>query len=279
MRSRFTLTHSLRIILALGWADFVLKYRGSVLGYLWSFVGPLVYFVVLYHVLRPFVSAAIPHYPLYLFLGIILFEHFSLTTAGCIGMLYEKGDMIQKVRIPRILLVFSVGWMHLLIFMTRFVIFLLFALFLGVRPGLTLLALPLVLLHMTLLGLGIGMLLCSYALRYRDIGHLWGVVLQVLFWATPVAYPSLVQAPVLGELVAFLHQLRAHPSPGALLNLFIHFQPLSLLLAEARRFLLISPLAPPSLLHVSVLTLLYGAMFWIGAVTFRARSRYFIQEY
>ena len=68
MVGRFTWKHALKVVLVMGWSDFVLKYRGSFLGYLWSLAGPLVKFLVILYVFGPFVSPEIPEYPLYLFL-------------------------------------------------------------------------------------------------------------------------------------------------------------------------------------------------------------------
>src|SRR3989338_11677150 len=109
MPSRFTWRHSLKVIFVMGWSDFVLKSRGSFFGYLWSLMGPLVKFLVILYVFGPYVSPEIPAYPLYLFLGVILWEHFVTTKAACIHALTEKAGIIQKLQFPRILLMLSAG--------------------------------------------------------------------------------------------------------------------------------------------------------------------------
>lgn len=267
------------VVLALGWSDFLLKYRGSFLGYLWSFIVPMVKFLVILHIFRPFVGD-IPYYPLYLFLGLILWEHFSATTLACIQMPLDKSTIIKKVAFPRILLMLSVGWMHIVILSTYMCIFFLFTTLVG--PGIpwsAVLYLPLVFLQASLIGVGVGMILGSYSLKYRDIPHLWNVILQIFFWLTPIAYAYQPSAPVLEDATNMIHA----GIPLSLWNLFdvfIRFQPLSLLIHDARRAMLYpSTLAVPSLFHIVSFTAICVVIFVIGTCLFNRRSPYFMEEY
>lgn len=276
--SQFTWKHSLRVVLAMGFSDFILKYRGSFLGFLWSFIIPLVKFIVIFHVFSPFING-IPSYHLYLFLGIILWEHFSLITSGCMSMLHEKASIIQKVVFPRILLILSVGWTHTLILLSYFIIFLCIALIMGTAPTWGFLYIPLLFLQATLLGLSIGMILSSYALKYRDLQHLWGVILQVFFWLTPIIYPYKPQAP-LAEDFANLFSGSLHVSFWSFFDIFIRFQPLSILLHDARRSILYpDTLGIPTLFHAVGFSIVCLLFFAGAVVVFQRRSRYFVQEY
>lgn len=262
----------------MGWADFLLKYRGSVLGYLWSFVVPLVKFLVMLHVFRRYVD--IPFYHIYLFLGLILWEHFSMTTTACIAMLHDKSTIIKKVLIPRILLILSVGWMHLIILLTYVTIFVI----VGVVTGLTIplsfvYYLPITLLQATMIALGVGMFLSSFALRFRDIKHLWGVILQVIFWLTPIMYQYKPSAPVLEDARNLLSG-SIGLSLWSAFDIFIRFQPLSLLIHDARRAMVYpDTLGVPSVAHTLGFTLCCMLLFAAGALVFRRRSRYFIEQY
>src|SRR3989338_4315973 len=182
MSRPFTIAHSLRVVLAMGWSDFVLKYRGSVFGYLWSLAAPLVKFLVILYVFGPFMRDAIPDYPLYLFLGIMLWEHFTHTTTGCMTMLHDKKSIIQKIRFPRVLLIFSVGWTNAIIFLTHFCIFLAFAAVLDVPFFWMRVYALLIFLKMPFLALGLGMFLQRSCFKFKDIPHLWNVLAQILFW-------------------------------------------------------------------------------------------------
>lgn len=276
--TRFTLKQSATVVFALGWADFVLKYRGSVLGYLWSLALPLSKFLVILHILRPF-TAGIEYYPLYLFLGIILWEHFSLTTSSCIALPEQQSGIIKRMKFPRILLVFSLGWTNMIILLTYLVIFLIFAVFMGapIFPGILLL--PIILLQATLISLGIGMLMSSYSLRYRDIAHLWTVGLQVLFWLTPIIYEYRPANPVLQDLKNTLSGT-VHESLWSVFDIFIRFQPLSILIHDARRSMLYQySLGIPSTVHWVGFTAICCFIFAVGVRVFIRRSKHFLDEY
>jgi lipopolysaccharide transport system permease protein len=276
---RYSFGTIVRIVWIVGWSDFLLKYRGSLLGYFWSLLGPLAKFIVIYYVFRPFVSDEIPYYSLYLFLGIIVWEHFTVTTTHCMTVLREKAAFVQKIAFPRTLLMFIVGCTNMIIFLTHFLIFAVFVLVSGKGLSLHWLLVPIVLLHMTLFSLGVGMALSAYCLKYRDIPHLWGVATQVLFWLTPITYAYNLDVP-------FLQTLRQLPSmlQGAALHsvfdVFVQFQPLSLILYDLRRVTLYPvELGSPSLSHLLGVTIVLLAVCWSGFVVFRRRSRHFVQEY
>jgi ABC-2 type transport system permease protein len=275
----FSFLQSFRVVLAQGWADFLLKYRGSFLGYLWSFIVPLVKFLVILHVFGRY-TQEIQLYPLYLFLGIILWEHFSLLTSACIQLPQDKALIIKKVAFPRALLVLSTGWMHMIILATYCIIFFAFSLyFTGSIPLSAVLYLPIVMLQSSLIALGVGMILGSYALKFRDIQHLWGVLLTILFWLTPIMYQFRPDAPLLADAKAiFTSSLSL--SLWNIFDLFIRFQPLSILIHDAQRSMLYpETLGIPSAVHIIGFTLICALIFSIGLWIFQRRSPYFIQEY
>ncbi|MBI3331466.1 ABC transporter permease [Candidatus Peregrinibacteria bacterium] len=277
--SQSSFRQNLHTVLAFGWSDFVLKYRGSFFGYLWSLAAPLVRFLVIYYVFHPFVGREIAQYPLYLFLGIILWEHFTLTTTACMTMLHEKSSLIKKVPFPRILLVFVTGWTHLLIFLTHFAIFLAAAWAFGVPILPRLWYLPILLLQMSLLALGVGMILAAYCLKYRDIQHLWLIVSQLLFWLTPIMYPYRLEGPLWAVLLQTLKGSFT-PTLVGFFDVFVRFQPLSILIHDARRvFLYAGTLGIPSFTHMIAFTALCAIFFGLSALVFVRRSRFFLQEY
>jgi ABC-2 type transport system permease protein len=279
MAGTYSLAQMIRIGWVMGWSDFFLKYRGSILGYLWSLLAPLAKFLVIYYVFRPFVSDSIPHYSLYLFLGIIVWEHFTVTTTRCMSVLYEKAAFVQKLPFPRILLMFIVGWTNLIIFLTHLLIFVAFALFTGKEFSVHWVFVPLILLHMTLLALGVGMLLAAYCLRYRDIAHLWGIVTQVLFWLTPITYVYRLESPLLKTVRTIPDMLRGAALHN-LFDVFVQFQPLSVIMYDLRRVTLYPvELSAPSIEHLLGVTAVLLVLFCAAASVFRRRSAHFVQEY
>lgn len=274
---RFTARHAALVVWTIGWADFTAKYHRSILGYLWSFAFPLMKLVVLFFVFKPLLGQSIQSYVLYLFMGLIVWEHFSLITSKCIGVLQEKSALVQRVNFPRILLMLIVGCTAMFVAVTYFLLFVFCALLFQMPLWPILVYIPVALLQMTLVGLGVGMVLSSYSLRFPDLEHLWAVLLQILFWLTPVIYPHVYTKPLLEELLLLT---QGGESFTAVINAFIRVQPLSILIHDARRALLYSADAGfPSVMHMLGVTGIGAVIFLIGTVVFLRRSRYFLQEY
>jgi len=258
-----------QIVWTLGWSDFCLKYRGSFLGYLWSFAPPFFTFLVILHVFGPILGGSIVSYPLYLFLGIIIWQHFTVTTSVCINTLFLKEHVIRRVAFPRYLLMLGVGVTNAIIFVTHVCIFILFAALMHVPLGWHDLYLIVLIIQMTLLSLGVGMFLASFTLKFRDIQHLWEVILPVFFWLTPVMYSVDITGSVASRFGSFSLPLLA--------DWFIRYQPISLVMQNARVVLLQS--GSLSWAHCSAVTLLCVLVFVVGWYTFRWRSAYFLEEY
>src|SRR5665213_419782 len=89
--------------------DFKLRYQGSALGYAWSLLRPLLLFVILYFVFVKVLKSGgnIPHFPVYLLLGIVIWNFFVEMTVQSLGSIVGRGDLIRKIRIPRWIIVFS----------------------------------------------------------------------------------------------------------------------------------------------------------------------------
>src|SRR5258706_11319272 len=83
--------------------DFKLRYQGSVLGYAWSLLRPLLLFLILYVVFVKFFNfgKGVPHYPVYLLLGIVIWNFFGEMTSQSLGSIVSRGDLVRKIRIPR----------------------------------------------------------------------------------------------------------------------------------------------------------------------------------
>jgi ABC-2 type transport system permease protein len=271
MRAKhFTITHSARLVIALGWSDFVLKYRGSVLGYLWSLLVPLSRFIVILIVLRPFVAHGDPSYPLALLLGLLFWDFFSGATNACIATLREKSDLIQRIAFPRIIIELSAIWTQTIVILCHVSLFILLAWSMGIPPSLRTLVMIPILFSGALLSLGIGAMLASISLKYRDIPHLWQSVLQIFFWLTPVAYPA-------SSLTHALQELHILPlSVRTTLTNIMTVQPLSVFIESARSALLHSAL--PGTTNIVIACIISVLCATIGIMLFVTRSSHFLEE-
>lgn len=278
MQKHLSVGSKLQIVWQMGWSDFLLKYRGSVLGYFWSFADPLLRFTVIFFVFHPFIGGAVRAYPLYLFLGIIVWDTFVRTVTGSITMLIDKAAIIQKIPFQKELLIYAVGWTNTIIFCTHLVIFFCIALISGEYPTKSILLLPLLVILLQLFSMGLGMFLSAFSLKFKDIPHLWQVLHQILFWLTPVFYPYQMTETFLQKASSYFSDISSLFG-WQIFSAFIRFQPLSILLYDIRRVVLYAEEGIPSFVHLLILTILIGIFFSLGLFVFRKRSRYFIQEY
>ncbi|MEI7690674.1 MAG: ABC transporter permease [bacterium] len=193
----------LGLIKELALTNFKLKYQGSVLGYLWSLVKPLMLFVVLYIVFTRIlkIGASIPNYPVYLLLGVVMWGFFSELTAISLGAIVENGDLIRKVYFPRIVLVISVGITSFITFMLNLVVVFIFMAVLRIVPGLDVFLLLLVMFEFFVLTVGVSFFLSALFVKFRDIAHIWEVILSVLFYATPILYPLSMVPVTIGKIM------------------------------------------------------------------------------
>lgn len=179
------------ILGALVRTDFKIRYQGSVLGYAWSLLRPLLVFAVLYVVfvyIFP-LGKGVEHFPTYLLTGIIFWNYFVESTVMGLTSVVARGDLLRKINLPRYLLVFSSALSSLINFGFGFVVLSIFALLDGIVPSISwLLVIPLV-CELAIFSLGISLLLSSLYVRYRDISYIWEVFIQMGFYASAIIFP------------------------------------------------------------------------------------------
>ena len=171
--------------------DFKLRYQGSVLGYLWALLRPLMMFAILYVVFAKLLrfGGDIPHYPVYLLCGITMWSFFTECTSQGIQAMVARGDLIRKISFPKYIVVVSSTLTAVINMLINLVVIIIFALINGVTPSLSWLLVPLSLLELYTLSLGIAFLLGAINVKYRDITSIWDVCIQALFYAVPIIYP------------------------------------------------------------------------------------------
>ncbi|MBR3329557.1 ABC transporter permease [Candidatus Saccharibacteria bacterium] len=171
--------------------DFKLRYQGSVLGYLWALLRPLMMFAILYVVFAKLLrfGSDIPHYPVYLLCGTTMWSFFTECTSQGIQAMVARGDLIRKISFPKYIVVVSSTLTAVINMLINLVVVIIFALINGVTPSLNWLLVPLSLLELYTLSLGIAFLLGAINVKYRDITSIWDVCVQALFYAVPIIYP------------------------------------------------------------------------------------------
>jgi ABC-2 type transport system permease protein len=170
--------------------DFKLRYQGSALGYAWSLLRPLFLFVILYVVFVKVLKSGggIPHFPVYLLLGIVIWNFFNEMTVLSLGSIVGRGDLIRKIRIPRWIIVFSSSISALINLALNLVVVVIFMLINHVDLYKTIILLPLILFEVYVFALGISLFLSAAFVKFRDISYIWEVILQAGFYLTPILY-------------------------------------------------------------------------------------------
>jgi len=190
-----------RVTTALAKAEFKLHYRGSVLGYLWSVMQPLMLFGVLYVVFSGIVGLDdIRHYPVYVLSAVVLWTYFSEATSGGVISVVHGAGLLRKMRFPSIAIPLSVSLKALFNLGMNGLVVLGFAVASGVQPRLSWLALPLLVVLLVALTTGLTLILSILYVRYRDTQQIWRVAERALFFVSPIIYPATLYPEAIREI-------------------------------------------------------------------------------
>jgi ABC-2 type transport system permease protein len=182
--------HFFQVTRALTATEFKLRYFGSVLGYLWTVLRPLLLFGVLYLIFTKVVrfGGSVPHYPVVLLAAIVVFNFFSEATSGGLGSFVARENLLRKVYFPRAAVPISVTLTAAANLVLGVVVVFLFAVIDGVTPSFTWLLFIGAVFAVVAFATAVSLLLAVLYVRYRDVQPIWEVTLQLLFWGTPIIY-------------------------------------------------------------------------------------------
>lgn len=181
--------HDLFILRSLVGKDFKLKYRRSALGVLWSILNPLLMMCVLTAVFSFMFRFDIENYPLYLILGQILFTLMSGATSSAMGSIIDAAPLLKKIKVNRMIFPIEKVSFELVNFLISLIAVAAVMVWFKIHPSPTMFALPLLIAYVVMFSLGIGLLLSALAVFFRDVMHLWGVIITAWTYATPIFYP------------------------------------------------------------------------------------------
>jgi ABC-2 type transport system permease protein len=183
---------NLNLTRELALTSFKLKYTGSTLGYAWSLVKPLLIFGMTYAVFVQVLKAgrSDPSFPVELLVGIVLWTFFADATSSAVGAIVANGQIIRKAYFPRWIVVVASTLSATMTLAVNLALVLLIGLPLGwFHVGLQTLLVPLLFIELYILVVGIGLLMSALFVFYRDLGHVWEITLQLLFYASAILFP------------------------------------------------------------------------------------------
>jgi ABC-type polysaccharide/polyol phosphate export permease len=205
--------------------DLQLKYKGSVVGFGWSLMHPLLLVVVYSIAFRLVLRVEVEQFPFFLVTGLLPWSFHAASLASATGSVVDAGHLVRKVDFPRVALPLGAvltQWAQFVL-MYATVVVIIGLLGVGFAPA-TLLIVPLAVLQLGF-SIGLGALLSAAHVHFRDVRHLVEVGVQLWFWATPVVYPvdlvpswlmPVVRAnPMALFVTAYQHAVMRHESVSA----------------------------------------------------------------
>jgi len=236
--------------------DFKLRYSHSVLGYLWSLLNPLLMFGVLYFIFSVFMRfGGIEHYQVYLLSGIMLYGFFNETTSSGMTSLFTKSSLLNKVNFPRIIIPLSSTLTNTITILLNMVILSIFIAFSGVNVNYSAFFSVLILFELIIFSLGVSLFLSAFYLKFRDLQHIWGVLLQLGFWATPIIYPI--------DIVPIKY------------HIIFKINPMARLIQNFRMVVIMGQV--PGLRNIIYNIAMTFLIFFVGFIIFQKRQKYFAE--
>jgi ABC-2 type transport system permease protein len=180
------------LTLTLAHSEFKLRYFGSVLGYVWSLMRPLLFFGVLYLFFTEIlhIGKGVPHYGTYLLTGIVLWNYFVEATGQAVSCLIAREALLRKMRFPRMVIPLSVSLTATFNLAMNAIAVFVFALANGVLPKASWLEMIPIVGALIVFATGFGMLLSALFVRYRDVAPIWEVLTQAWFYCSPIMYTA-----------------------------------------------------------------------------------------
>lgn len=248
--------------------DFQLRYQGSILGILWSVFKPLMLFAVMYAVFVRFLhfSDGSPSFAISLLCGTSLWSFFSEATMMGMTSIVSRGDLLRKIHFPNYIMVASATMGSMISLGINLVVVILFGFVGHAEYTWRIILVPFSILQLYIIALGLALILSTMFVYFRDIVHIWEVVLQALFYAIPIIYP-----------IAYVQKTYPHIANLMMLN------PVAQTIMDVRHNLL-APRYVPTIWHmvhnpfIALIPYVISlALLWIGIHIFRRHSARFAE--
>lgn len=234
--------------------DFKTKYKRSVLGVFWSFLNPLLTMIVQYVVFSTLFKSNIDNYAAYLIIGVVCFNFFSEATGMALVSIVGNAGLITKVYVPKYIYPLTRVMSSLVNLVISLIPLLLVTLASGLMPTKAYLLVPFALFCLMIFCLGVGFILSSAMVFFRDTQFLWGVLSMIWMYMTPIFYPI----EILPDNLLWI--LKVNP-----LYHFITFI----------RTCMIAGVSPEPIVYVQCMMIASGTLL-VGAVAFRKTQDKFL---
>lgn len=267
-RATSSFAYYLRVLRVIGGIDFKARYADAALGYVWSLVKPLAYFGVLWLVFAHLLRTAnqTGDFTVWLLIGILLFMFLSDGVSVMLPSIVELGSILRRLSFPPVLVPLSASVGTFITFTLNLTALVAFMVIQRIEPRIEWLLILVLLAELYLFVVGLGLLTSALYVRFRDVGQIWELVSQLLFFASGVFYPIGI-LPVWAQKLAFLNPVVQIMQDARHVVLGGSSGPYDLTTADV--YPVLGRLPPIAVL----VTVLFGAF-----VLFRRESRYFAER-
>lgn len=169
--------------------DIQSKYKESVLGLLWSFFNPLLQCLALTIVFSTLFGRSIPNYPVYLLSGKLLFDLFANSTSGAMNSIRANRQIIKKVYVPKYMFTLGVVSSEFVNYLISLIVLVLVMIVTRAPFYLTIVYMVIPVIFMFIFAIGVGLILATLTTFFTDVKYLWGVMIMLLSYLTPLFYP------------------------------------------------------------------------------------------
>lgn len=237
-------------------SDLKIRYRNSILGFFWTFLEPLLLLSVLYIVFTNIFKSNIEYFPLYILLGLILWNMLARGTEIGLNSIASRGPLLTQIYFRREIPSISSTITSSLMLVFELIVFGIFMAAFQFKPPMTIIFLPLVLLLEFVLVFGLSLPLSVLNIRYKDIQFIWKVVLQTGFFLTPIFYKTQILPVTIQK--------------------FIYYSPMAQIINMAHDLTLYNKI--PSLESVEITLVTTSITLIVGYAIFRKFERRLIEE-
>jgi len=171
------------------WMEFKIRDQGTLLGFLWTLLYPILMFIVLYALFIRWMGKFVDQYAAYLLIGLVVWNFFHKATSSALMSFHRRRTLAQNFKFPKEIILFSAIGAVLISFLMELLVLLCFLIPLGVYPKLAWLLLPVPLAVLLLFTTAFSMFLPVLAVEYQDMERIWEVLSLALFYLTPIFYP------------------------------------------------------------------------------------------
>ncbi len=235
--------------------DIKLKYRRSVLGYLWSILDPLLTMIVTTIVFSSMFKRNIDNFPVYLFCGQLLFNFFRASTSQAMNSINANSSLIKKAYVPKYIFTFSKIISTLIDLLFTMIALLIVMIATGAKFSMYNLLFPIVIFQLVIFCLGVGLFLAQANVFFKDVQYIYNAVMMAWMYLTPIFYP--IEA-----------------LPKIVRDIIVHFNPLYYYIKQFRDIFYIGTF--PEIKYIFMGSIMSIIMLFLGIAIFLKKQEQFI---